>query len=47
MKGIASPDTTMGDIYRAALPFVGLNLVVMALMILFPGLVLWLPGLMD
>ena len=47
MKGIASPGTTMGDIYRAALPFVGLNLVVMALMIIFPALVLWLPGLMN
>jgi tripartite ATP-independent transporter DctM subunit len=46
MKGIASPDTTMGDIYRSALPFVGLNLVVMAIMILFPIVVLWLPSLM-
>ncbi|MFQ5913031.1 MAG: TRAP transporter large permease subunit [Nitrospinota bacterium] len=47
MKGIASPDTTMGDIYRAALPFVGLNIVVMAIMIIFPAVVLWLPGLMK
>ena len=47
MKGIASPNTTMGDIYRAALPFVGLNLVVMALMIAFPKIVTWLPGLMG
>ena len=47
MKGIASPGTTMGDIYRAAIPFVGLNLIVMAAMIAFPGIVLWLPGLMD
>ncbi len=47
MKGIASPGTTMGDIYRAAFPFVGLNLIVMAAMIAFPGIVLWLPGLMD
>ena len=47
MKGIASPSTTMGDIYRAALPFVGLNLVVMALMIAFPKIVTWLPGLMG
>ncbi len=46
MKGIASADTTMGDIYRAALPFVGLNLVVMALMIAFPKIVTWLPGMM-
>ena len=47
MKGIASPNTTMGDIYRAALPFVGLNLVVMALMIAFPKIVTWLPSLMG
>ena len=47
MKGIASPSTTMNDVYRAALPFVGLNLIVMAVMIAFPGTVLWLPGLMD
>ncbi|MBI2881542.1 MAG: TRAP transporter large permease subunit [Candidatus Tectomicrobia bacterium] len=46
MKGIAPPDTTMADIYRAALPFVGLNILVMAIMISFPVLVLWLPGLM-
>jgi tripartite ATP-independent transporter DctM subunit len=47
MKGIASKGTTMGDIYRAALPFIALNLVVMALMIAFPAIVLWLPGLMS
>ena len=46
MKGIASPDTSMGDIYRAALPFVGLNIIVMMAMIIFPPLVLWLPDLM-
>lgn len=47
MKGIATPDTTMGDVYRAAIPFVGLNLIVMGLMIAFPAIVLWLPGLMG
>ncbi len=47
MKGIASPDTRMSDIYRAALPFVGLNILVMAIMIAFPAVVLWLPSLMN
>jgi len=46
MKGVAPPDTTMGDIYRAALPFLGCDLVVMVAMIFFPPLVLWLPGMM-
>jgi tripartite ATP-independent transporter DctM subunit len=47
MKAVASAETTMNDIYKAAIPFVGLNLIVMAAMIAFPDIVLWLPGLMD
>ena len=46
MKGVAPRDTTMGDIYRAALPFLGCDLVAMALIIAFPAAALWLPGLM-
>ncbi len=46
MKGVAPPDTTMGDIYKAGLPFLGCDAIVMALMLAFPVLVLWLPGLM-
>lgn len=46
MKGVAPRDTTMGDIYRAALPFLGCDLIVMVAMIFFPSLVLWLPGMM-
>jgi tripartite ATP-independent transporter DctM subunit len=47
MKGIAPHGTTMTDIYRAALPFIGLNILVMALMIAFPGIVQWLPNQMK
>jgi len=46
MKGVAPPDTKMGDIYRAALPFLYCDAAVLALMIAFPMTVLWLPGLM-
>ncbi|MFC1872936.1 TRAP transporter large permease subunit [Chloroflexota bacterium] len=46
MKGVAPPDTTMGDVYRAALPYLGCDLIIMVLLITFPSLVLWLPGLM-
>ncbi|MBI4187269.1 MAG: TRAP transporter large permease subunit [Chloroflexi bacterium] len=46
MKGVAPPDTTMGDIYRAAMPFVYIDLIAMALVTAFPSLALWLPGLM-
>ena len=46
MKGIAGPGTTMGDVIRAALPFMGLILLAMVLIIAFPIVALWLPGLM-
>ena len=36
MKGVAPRDTTMGDIYKAAYPFLGLQLIVMLAMMLFP-----------
>ena len=39
MKGVASPDTTMGDIYKAALPFLGCDVIAMALIIAFPAIV--------
>jgi TRAP-type mannitol/chloroaromatic compound transport system permease large subunit len=46
MKGVAPPDTTMWDIYRAALPFLGCDLIVIGLMLFFPSISLWLPSLM-
>ncbi len=47
MKGIAPPDTTMGDVYRASLPFVMCDLVAMGLIMVFPAIALWLPGTMG
>jgi len=46
MKGVASPDTTMKDIYLGGLPFVYLNLLVMALILFIPPIALWLPSAM-
>jgi TRAP-type mannitol/chloroaromatic compound transport system permease large subunit len=44
MKGVAPPQTTMRQIYVAALPFIGCSLLLVALLITFPGIALWLPG---
>lgn len=46
MKGVAPPDVTMGDIFKAAVPFVILDIIAMAIIILFPDIALWLPSLM-
>ncbi len=45
MKGVAPPGTRMVDIYKAGLPFLACDSIVMLAMIFFPGIVLWLPGL--
>jgi len=47
MRGVASPDTTMGDIIRAGLPFLVCDLAAMLLVIAFPVLALYLPSLMH
>lgn len=46
MKSVAPPDTRMADVYRAGLPFLYCDAVAIALIIAFPGLALWLPGVM-
>ena len=43
MKGVAPPNTTMREIYRAAIPFILCSLLVVGLLILFPALATWLP----
>ena len=46
MKGVA-PQLTMKEIVFAGLPFVVIELIAMAILIAFPPLVLWLPGIMG
>lgn len=47
VKGVAPEGTTLTDVYRAALPFIFCDLVVMAVLLLFPATVTWLPALMQ
>ena len=43
MKAVAPAGTTMRDVYVASIPFVGLIIFVMALIMIFPDITLWLP----
>jgi tripartite ATP-independent transporter DctM subunit len=45
MRGVAPRGVTMGDVYAASIPFLLLDLLVMGILLAFPPLVLWLPGL--
>jgi tripartite ATP-independent transporter DctM subunit len=44
MKGVAPKGTTMREIYTSAFPFIGCSLLLVALLIAFPQLALWLPS---
>ena len=46
-KGICPDDITMDDIYRSIMAFVVIEVIVLAICIVFPGIVLWLPNLMG
>ena len=46
LKGIAPDEVTMGHIYKGVFPFIGLQIIALALTIAFKPLTLWLPSLM-
>jgi len=47
LKGVAPPDTTMGDIYKAAVPYLACDALTMILILAIPSIPLWLPGVMG
>jgi tripartite ATP-independent transporter DctM subunit len=46
LKSVVSEDITMGDIYRSVWPFVLLQMIGLTCCMIFPQIILWLPGLM-
>lgn len=47
LRGIAPPEVTTQDIYRGAIPFICLQLIVLALIIIFPKTVTFLPSILG
>ena len=43
MKGVAPAEIRLTQIYAAALPFIGLELLVLVFLMLFPEIAVWLP----
>lgn len=46
MKGVAPPPITLGEVYRAALPFLLIELFVLALLVTWPAMGTWLPNVL-
>ncbi len=44
MKGVAPYDVTLGEVVRSALPFILIEIAVLALLVAVPELATWLPG---
>jgi tripartite ATP-independent transporter DctM subunit len=47
MRGVLPAEVTMLDIIKASLPFLGLELLALALIVAFPAIALWLPKLIS
>src|SRR5215470_15602642 len=45
LKSVAPPQISMAMIFRAAIPFIGLQAIGLTLCVIFPGIILWLPSL--
>ena len=43
LKGVSPPHVTLNQIFAGMLPFMGIQLVALALLYIFPGIGLWLP----
>lgn len=43
LKGVAPPEVTTGDIYRGVLPYIGIQLSGLLLVMAFPAIATWLP----
>jgi TRAP-type mannitol/chloroaromatic compound transport system permease large subunit len=43
LKGVAPPHVTLNQIFTGMLPFMGIQVVALALLYIFPGIGLWLP----
>jgi tripartite ATP-independent transporter DctM subunit len=47
MRGVAPPQVTMADIFRAVVPYIVLSLVLLVIIIMFPAIATWLPALLG
>ena len=46
LRGVAPPQVTTGMIYRGVIPFVGLQVIGLAVLFLFPSFATWLPSVL-
>ncbi|MGY8869730.1 MAG: TRAP transporter large permease [Pseudomonadales bacterium] len=45
LKGVCPPNVKLSDIYKGVIPFIGLQLIALFVLVFWPQLVLWLPAI--
>lgn len=46
LKAVAPDDVSLGDIFRSVVPFIGLQIIGLSLVLFFPGIAQWLPSML-
>ena len=46
LRAVAPPEIRIADMYRGVIPFIVLQLSTLVLVMIWPGLVTWLPGVL-
>ncbi len=46
LKAVAPPEVTLGDIFKGVVPFIGLQVIALLLVMFFPQISMWLPASM-
>ena len=46
MRGVAPPEVTMTHIFQAVVPYIVMSLILLGLLLVFPGIATWLPSLL-
>lgn len=47
LKAVAPPEISLSDIFRAVVPFIGLQMIGLLIILLFPQIALWLPAFLK
>lgn len=47
LKSVAPPEISLGMIFRAVIPFIGIQLIGLSIVLFFPQVALWLPSILE
>jgi TRAP-type mannitol/chloroaromatic compound transport system permease large subunit len=46
LKGVSPPHVTLNQIFAGMMPFMGIQVIAITMLYVFPGIGMWLPGVL-